>query len=54
MEDFGEEKNVRDCQKYLVVDEPSPFSKAGFIHVTHEKCPSGEIGKANTMGSQRQ
>ena len=51
MEDFGEEQNVLGCQKYFVVDGPSPFSEAG--SVTHEKSPSNEIDRVITMEIRR-
>ena len=35
MEDFSEEKNVRDCQKYFVVDGPTPFSETGSVKHEH-------------------
>ena len=41
---------MRDCQKYFVVVDPSPFSEAG--SAIDEKCPSDEIDMPITMVSQ--
>ena len=38
---FRRGKNVRDCQKYFVVDGPSPICEA--VSVIYKKCPSDEI-----------